>query len=204
MSLRHAILGLLAGEPLHGYAIQSALEGSFGDVCEPSYGEVYRVLDALARDRLVAPASARSGNRPRRKVYSLTPDGVATLHRWLFRAPVGARGRDDTWLRLLIAERVAPELLPRLLDGLVAANRADLAELERVRRSDVAAHSFADLVRALRRASDIGQARARLEALELCRQTMAARLAGATPAALAHRLAAERGDAPAAHGDRSR
>jgi DNA-binding PadR family transcriptional regulator len=202
MSVRCAILGLLATEPMHGYAIQAALEEHFGDVCEPSYGEVYRALGALARDRLVAPASVRSGNRPRRKVYSLTADGVATLQRWLLGASVGARGRDDTWLRLLIAERVAPELLLRLLDVLVAGNRADLAELERMRRTDVAARSFADLVRALRRASDIRHARARSDALELCRATMAARLAGATLAALAHRLAGERGDAPAAHGDR--
>ena len=204
MSIRFAILGLLAAEPLHGYAIQAALEEHFCDVCEPSYGEVYRVLAALARDGLVAPASLRIGKRPPRKVHSLTAAGRAALQRWLLGVPGGGRARDDTWLRLLVAERVAPELLLRLLDALVAGNRADLADLESLQRTDVAAHSFADLVRALRRASDIRHARARSDALELCRRTMAARLAGATLAALAQRLADERDAAPAAPCDRPR
>jgi len=194
MSIRFAILGLLAAEPLHGYAIQAALEEHFRDVCEPSYGEVYRVLGALARAGLVAPASLRIGNRPRRKVYSLTADGVAMLHCWLLGAPVSARGRDDTWLRLLIAERVAPELLLRLLDVLVQGNRAQRAELESRRRSADTARSFADLVRALRLASDVRHARARVDALELCRATLARRQAGATLAELARQLANERGD----------
>jgi len=204
MSLRFAILGLIAPEPMHGYAIQSALEEHFGDVCEPGYGEVYRALDALARDRLIAPASARSGNRPRRKVYSSTAEGRVALERWLLGAPSAARSRDDTWLRLLVAERATPELLPRLLDVLVQRNRTDLAELETLQRTAVAARSFADLVRALRVASDIRHARARSDALDLCRKTLAARLAGATLAALARRLADERCDAPAAHDDRPR
>src|SRR5262245_48525889 len=123
MSIRFSILGLLAAEPLHGYALQAALEERFCDVCEPSYGEVYRVLAALTRDGLVAPAVVRIGNRPRRKVYSLTGDGRGALQRWLLGVPGGGRARDDTWLRLLVAERVAPELLLRLLDVLAAANR---------------------------------------------------------------------------------
>ncbi len=202
MSIRFAILGLLAAEPLHGYAIQTALEEHFRDLCEPSYGEVYRALAALTRDGLVAPASQRIGNRPRRKVYSLTVAGRTALQRWLLGTP--RRSRDDTWLRLLVAERVAPELLLRLLDVLVAGNRADLADLESLQRTDLVARSFADLVRALRRASDIRHARARCDALDLCRQVIAARRAGATLAELAHRLAGERGEAPAAQGDRPR
>jgi DNA-binding PadR family transcriptional regulator len=202
MSMRCAILGLLAAEPLHGYAIQSALEAHFGDVCEPSYGEVYRVLDALARDRLVAPTSARIGNRPRRKVYSLTADGRAALHRWLLGAPAAARTRDDTWLRLLVAERVAPELLPRLLDVLVQGNCAQRSELESLQRTSGVARSFADLVRALRLASDLRHARARADALDLCRTTLARRLAGVPVAELARQLTNERDHVPPVQSDR--
>ena len=195
MSIRFAILGLLAAEPMHGYAIQAALEQHFCDVCEPSYGEVYRVLAGLARAGLVAPASLRIGNRPRRKVYSLTAAGRAALQSWLLGVPGGGgRGRDDTWLRLLVAERVAPEMLPRLLDVLVQGNRAQRVELESLRRTAGTARSFADLVRALRLASEVRHARARADALELCRATLARRQAGATLGELARQLANERVD----------
>jgi DNA-binding PadR family transcriptional regulator len=188
MSLRFAILGLLAAEPLHGYAIQTELEQHFGELCEPSHGEVYRALDALTRDGLVAPATARSGKRPQRKVCSLTVDGRAALERWLVGVPPRPRSRDDTWLRLLVAERVAPALLPRLLDVLVKRLHAELSELETLRRHAGVARSFADLVRALRLVSHIRHTRARGEVLVLCRTTLIRLQSGSGVAELARRL----------------
>lgn len=198
VSLRFAILGLLADEPRHGYAIQAALERHFGDVCEPSCGAVYRVLDALARDRMVSAAEARSGNRPRRKVFSLTPAGRAALDRWLVGATAATRSRDDTWLRLLVAERVAPELLPRLLDGLLHQVHGELDELEAQRRHLVRTRSFADLVRALRLVSALRHARARAGVLVLCRTTLVRLAAGASVADLVRRILGENDDAMAA------
>ena len=70
MSLRFVILGLLAEQPLHGYAIQASLETRYDDLCEPSFGDVYRTLAALSRDGLVTVAVDRIGRRPRRKVHA--------------------------------------------------------------------------------------------------------------------------------------
>ena len=83
MSLRFVILGVLAEQPLHGYAIQAALEERFGELCDPAFGDAYRVLAALSRDGLVTVSTARIGRRPRRKVYTPTAAGRRALVAWL-------------------------------------------------------------------------------------------------------------------------
>ena len=47
MSIKHAVLGLLAETPRHGYAVRTAFEECLGDFWELNYGQIYQVLAAL-------------------------------------------------------------------------------------------------------------------------------------------------------------
>lgn len=197
MSLRLAVLGLLAEQPLHGYAIQAALEQRFAELCEPSSGEVYRALTALARDGLIAPVSARVGKRPERKVYTPTPEGRRVLDAWLRGAePARVRVREDAlWLRLLVAERCAPELLESIVAEQARRARAVLSEHESACREAGDSASFTSLVLALRLEGDVRIAQARVDALGLCGRVLARRRSGAAPGSLLREVAEARSGA---------
>lgn len=190
MLLRFAILGLLVEQPLHGYAIQAALEERFAELCEPSPGDVYRALATLERAGSVARASARVGRRPERKVYSPTVQGRAALAAWLAGAePSRGRTRADAfWLRLLVAERCAPQLLATLVAGEAQRERAVLAEHEVQRAETRQPATFTSLVLALRLEFDVRIARARLDGLVLCDRILARR-GGAAPRSLLREIA---------------
>lgn len=201
MSIRFAVLALIAERPLHGYAIHAALEERLEELCEPAYGDVYRALKALARDRLVAVAEQRVGRRPRRKVYTVTPAGLAALRAWLVARP--ARGRDDLPLRLLLAGHCAADLVERILAVHAASAGAELEDLLAQRSPGRGAPGLATLLRALRLEGEIAKARARLELVELCRTTLERHRRGVAAEVLVRELAeprAARRGAPRAPG----
>ncbi len=186
MLLRFAILGLLAEQPRHGYAIQAALDERFAELLDPSAGDVYRALSALERAGWVAPARARVGRRPERKVYSPTAPGRDALDAWLSDGDPGRRRSDDDglWLRVLLAERCAPQIVASLVDRRATRERALLPERELALPRPSGAASFTALVLALRRASELRVARARLDALDASARVVARWRHGVTADAL--------------------
>jgi DNA-binding PadR family transcriptional regulator len=72
------ILAVLAGGPMHGYAVIEALKEKSGGVLELPEGTVYPALHRLERDGLLSSVwSAESGRR--RRVYELTRRGERGL-----------------------------------------------------------------------------------------------------------------------------
>lgn len=208
MSLRHVILGLVVEQPRHGYALQAALEECFGELCDPGPGEVYRVLGALSRAGLVSASTVRIGRRPRRKVYAPTAAGRRALGAWLRDdARVASRpGREELWLRILVAARVAPGLLAGLLDAQVESRRRAVRALEEGRPELRRTVELLPLVLALRHAGALAVARQTLHTAELCREVVARYQRGASLAELVERVSgggaerAERTGPPGATG----
>jgi len=205
MLLRFAILGLLVDQPRHGYAIQAALEERFAELLDPSPGDVYRALSALERAGWIARSSARVGRRPERKVYAPTDSGRIALAAWL-RGGESSQGRasaDALWLRLLVAERVAPQEIEGLVDGALQRERAALAERDAEPPRLRAPASFTSLVLVLRRECDVRGAQARLDGLALCARILARRRRGVALSALLRDVAdARRAAAGRATGSR--
>ncbi len=104
--LKHAILGLLASEPRHGYEIKKAFEEMMGHTWTLNIGQVYSTLARLERDGLVEHEEVPQELLPNRKVYHLTEAGRAYLADWL-RSPSAPsiRLRADFYLKLLVARR---------------------------------------------------------------------------------------------------
>jgi DNA-binding PadR family transcriptional regulator len=190
MSLRFVVLGLLVEQPLHGYAIQAMLEERFGELCDPGFGDVYRVLGALVRDGLVTAAPLRVGRRPGRKVHAPTAAGRRALLGWL-RAGSGddARAsRDEPFLRIIVADRSAPDLLPALLDADVARRRAAMRDLEERRPPLRRGAGFVALVLGLRHEAACEDARTGLRAAELRRRVLQRQRTGVPVAELLRTL----------------
>ena len=90
--LAHAILGLLADTPMHGYALKKALAPALGRGGLPNDGVVYPLLARLQREKKLKKQIQRSPGKPDRHVWSVTPAGRAAFEQWLER---GDDERDE-------------------------------------------------------------------------------------------------------------
>ncbi len=108
--LKHAILGLLAEEPRHGYEIKTEFEKMLGNTWQLNIGQVYSTLARLERDGLVESEEISQERLPNRKVYSLTAAGRAKLREWLDEPTLlPVRLKVEFFLKLLIARRASTE-----------------------------------------------------------------------------------------------
>jgi DNA-binding PadR family transcriptional regulator len=101
MSVRYALLALLRREPMHGYQLKVAFEGSTGGTWPLNIGQVYTTLARLERDGCARPLA--DGDRAQRP-YEITDAGRADLDAW-FATPVERtdRPRDELAIKLALA-----------------------------------------------------------------------------------------------------
>jgi DNA-binding PadR family transcriptional regulator len=139
VSIKHAILGLLAGGPLHGYDLKAAYESDLVPEAQLNYGQVYTTLERLHRDGLVSPEVVTQTERPDRKVYSLTEEGRRELAEWLntpSRQDLDLR--NETFLKLMLAQRLqrgggaAGAVTADPFEVLAAERRSCMGELHKV------------------------------------------------------------------------
>jgi DNA-binding PadR family transcriptional regulator len=106
LSIKHAILGLLASKPLHGYELKSGFE-EMVPTDELNVGQVYTTLDRLSRDSLVTYEVVNQPERPDKKVYALTEDGRKELKEWLVTpSTLDLNLRNETFLKIMLARRL--------------------------------------------------------------------------------------------------
>lgn len=106
LSVKHAILGLLASKPLHGYELKAGFEALVPTI-ELNVGQVYTTLDRLNRDQFVTYEVVNQSERPDKKVYALTDVGRKELREWLATpSGVDLNLRNETFLKLMLARRL--------------------------------------------------------------------------------------------------
>ena len=104
VSLRFAILGLLAEEPLHGYEVKSRFERMLGGTWEVNVGQVYTTLQRLERDGLIEASGGR-GDR-NKLAYRSTDAGRDAFMEWLGQPDDEPQQlRESIYLKLLLALR---------------------------------------------------------------------------------------------------
>src|SRR5437870_7930853 len=114
LSLKYGVLGLLKGEPLHGYEVKNRFEAMLGGTWEVNIGQIYTTLQRLERDGLVRPVGPR-GDRGK-LVYELAPEGQKALDQWLAQPDSGPQQlHEDIYVKLLLATRIANGDLHTLL-----------------------------------------------------------------------------------------
>src|ERR1700761_2237472 len=117
MPLQHAVLALLAAKPAHGYELRTSFEEAVGDQWGGlTIGQLYQVLERLARDGLITSERQPQAVKPDRVMHRLTPAGQEELDRWLGEPSVRQRGyRDDFFLKVVAAARLGdPDALARV------------------------------------------------------------------------------------------
>jgi DNA-binding PadR family transcriptional regulator len=106
MSVRHAILGLLAQRPRHGYELRSAFSAVIGgdENWDVKPAQIYTTLERLEEAGLVSRASDMGqGDEPGRRIYAITPQGEIILQEWFSSGVVPEHQRDEFFVKLMTA-----------------------------------------------------------------------------------------------------
>jgi PadR family transcriptional regulator AphA len=129
MSLRFALLGLLAEEPSSGYDLTRRFEEGIGAFAwSAGHSQIYPELAKLAAEDLIVVVS--EGARGRR-VYDVTPAGRAALREWLLGPHTdGGTVRNEFVLRLFLLSALDDEDAQRVLEGVREYADQQIARLE--------------------------------------------------------------------------
>lgn len=106
MSLRHALLGLLADHPASGWDLLKRFETSLAFVWPATQSQLYTELNRMTAAGLVDVASTGARNR---KEYEITDAGRDELRRWLVDVEPERVRRSDAMLRVFFLWTVDPE-----------------------------------------------------------------------------------------------
>ena len=106
MSIKYAILGILAEQDLHGYELKASFDDKVGEFWSLNFGQIYSTLDRLEKDALVTHDRETQERRPDRKIYRITPQGRQSLTTWLA-TPIGkVRAlRDEFFIKLVFMDK---------------------------------------------------------------------------------------------------
>jgi DNA-binding PadR family transcriptional regulator len=135
--VQEVLLALLAGEPSHGYQLRARLQVALGPLAVVlNAGQVYVTLTRLEKAGLVRAEHVGQTDRPDRKVYELTPDGLERVTEWLGDTSWPKPAPAEFHLKLVAAAaaglgdpvRIVDAQRHALLAGLGAAQRTALAE----------------------------------------------------------------------------
>jgi DNA-binding PadR family transcriptional regulator len=104
LSVRNAILGLLAQKPRHGYELHAAFAAVIGGgMWEVKPAQVYTTLERLEESGLVETESdLGEGHEPARRIYAITQDGRKALKEWFADGVPTEHQRDEFYVKLMI------------------------------------------------------------------------------------------------------
>jgi DNA-binding PadR family transcriptional regulator len=108
VSLRHALLGLLAEQPASGWDLSHRFDELLGSVWPAGHPQIYGELRRLQGEGLIEVDS--EGPR-RRKAYRITDNGLSAVHHWLTSVEVDHTMRLEPLLRSVFFWLMTPDEL---------------------------------------------------------------------------------------------
>lgn len=105
MSVRNAILGLLAQQPRHGYELRAAFEALIGgdEIWSVKPAQIYTTLARLEEAGLVHQDCVEQDGGPEKRIYSLTPGGRRELVEWFGTGIAAEHQRDEFFVKLMVS-----------------------------------------------------------------------------------------------------
>jgi DNA-binding PadR family transcriptional regulator len=136
MSVKYAVLGLLAQRRGYGYDLVQRFEEQVGPAWQLNAGAIYVALDKLEQEGLVRPIGADDDGAPvtRRRtargaprvIYEATPQGLERFEDWMATRSARSPLREELHLKLALSQ---PRNLPRLIELTYEQEQACLERL---------------------------------------------------------------------------
>jgi len=143
--MKHAILGFLVDQPMHGYALKRKLSPALPREQTVNDGVLYPLLRRMETDGLVRKQVERSGSGRSRNVFHATAKGRREFERWLRSADDEADEATYDFLvghpfltKCLFFDRLDPSEVRQKLDAQLADSMRKLDTFRAIREGMVA------------------------------------------------------------------
>lgn len=139
MAIEHAILGLLSWKPMTGYEMKHIFENSSSLYWSGNNNQIYKALVQLLNEGLVTHVLELQEHLPSKKIYTVTPEGLAALKAWVVSHPEAADMKKSFLVQLAWADLLTDEELLALLNEYEREVEIQLlVEKEKLRRGPIA------------------------------------------------------------------
>src|SRR5688572_13521741 len=128
MSVKHAILGILAQAPRHGYELKTEFEERLGDLWKLNIGQIYSTLERLQAEALVEPEGETPSTKTEKRVYRITDAGKAEFEEWR-NSPLKLEPRnlrDELFVKLAFMEEEDADAVFALFQSQNSSNMSHL------------------------------------------------------------------------------
>jgi len=104
VTVRNALLGLLAQRPRHGYELHAAFLALAGgqEIWDVKPAQVYTTLGRLEDAGLVSEIGVEKDRGPEKRIYAITPAGREQLADWFGASAVPEHERDESFVKLML------------------------------------------------------------------------------------------------------
>lgn len=133
MSLKYALLGLLAESPKYGYEIKQNFESTLGNVWSVSYGQLYPTLRRLSELGWVTKKTAPGKKAAEKNIYFITDTGKKVLDEWLLKPlRFSYKVKDEFTLKFLFFKKLPKD---KVLEYLKMQQKKTLLQRESFQRT---------------------------------------------------------------------
>jgi PadR family transcriptional regulator AphA len=117
MSLRFALLGLLAVQPASGYDLKRAINRSTYFIWNATGPQIYNTLNNLREDGFITSKSKPQKGKPDKHIHTITPQGRAALKDFMEEPIRAAVTRDEVLLRIFFGNFASKQTIKRELEA---------------------------------------------------------------------------------------
>jgi DNA-binding PadR family transcriptional regulator len=125
-----AVLGQVAAGPTTGYEVKARLQAGPAHFWHASYSQIYAELRRLERLGFVSEERVVQEGRPNKRVYTITDAGRHALVDWLSEPWGLAHLRDESLVKLTLADVLPPEDVIEQMERLKATHEQRRADFE--------------------------------------------------------------------------
>jgi PadR family transcriptional regulator, regulatory protein AphA len=115
VSIKYVILGFLSESAMTGYDLKKKFSSSEIFHWSGNNNQIYTALVELHEEKLVTLEVQYQESKPPRKLYSLTPEGLAALRQWLQSSPKLPQFQNALLIQLTWADQLTTDELRTLL-----------------------------------------------------------------------------------------
>lgn len=130
MSLKFALLGLIALEPRTGYDIKRIVDSSISFIWSVTGPQIYTTLRTLREEGLITMETVPQQGKPDRQIHSITPDGMAQLKDMANQPLVASVTRDEILLRTFFGNFAEPDVVRQELEAYLERLRTERRFME--------------------------------------------------------------------------
>ncbi|AVZ71561.1 PadR family transcriptional regulator [Streptomyces lunaelactis] len=133
MSLKYAVLAALLEGESSGYDLAKRFDVSVANFWSATPQQLYRELERLAGDGLIAARVVQQERRPNKRMFTLTDTGRQDLRDFTAEPPRPTTIRDEFLVKIQAMDEGDPDATRNLLEERLEWARGKLARYERLR-----------------------------------------------------------------------